>query len=310
MSFPSHTLFCLKLLFVHYLNHQCNNQLANFSGKRQANSHVKDPTLERSMGTVSKALDLLNILALDQGPKGLTGIATEAGFDKATSRRLLIELAKYGFVEQNLENRNYRLGSAFLHFARIREATLPLTSIVQPILNELAASTGETTHASVLSGHILATIAVAEPQRATRASVDLSEPLPLYATASGLACLAFGPDILFEKYLKQVQFKRIAERTLTSKKALKEKVSETFERGFSRADRSFEGDIIGTAAPIFDQSGAAFGAIAIAAVASRFDAATERSIVRKVLEAALTVSHATGGIAHAHVKDAAGRSKS
>jgi IclR family transcriptional regulator, acetate operon repressor len=261
------------------------------------------------MQTVDKAMTLLGLFGQSQPELGLSELGRMAGFDKAATRRFLVALAKHGFIEQNQDNRKYRLGSAFLHFARIREATLPLTSIVQPILNELAASTGETAHASILSGHTLATIAVAEPQRATRASVDLSEPLPLYATASGLACLAFGPNILFEKYLKQVQFKRIAEKTLTSKKALKEKVSETFERGFSRADRSFEGDIIGTAAPVFDQSGAAFGAIAIAAVASRFDAAKERSIVRKVLEAALAVSHATGGIAHAHVKDAARKSK-
>jgi IclR family transcriptional regulator, acetate operon repressor len=263
--------------------------------------------LERCMGTVSKALELLNILAVDRGPKGLTGIASEAGFDKATSRRLLLELAKHGFVEQNPESRNYRLGPAFLHFARIREAALPLTSIVQPILNALAVSTGETAHVSILSGHSLSTIAVAESQRATRANVDPAEPLPLYATASGLVCLAFGNVSLFESYCKQVQFKRIAINTVTSKNALKEKVAETFAQGFGRADRSFESDIIGTAAPVFDQSGAAFGAVAVAAVASRFDAATERIIVRGVLDAAKAITRATGGIAHQQFNLAAGK---
>jgi IclR family transcriptional regulator, acetate operon repressor len=280
----------------HYLNHQCKYQLANFFVRRQANSHVKQLDLDYPMGTISKALGLLDILVDTQGPKGLTGIATEAGFDKATARRLLLALAKHGFVEQSPETKNYRLGPAFLHYARIREATLPLTSIVQPILNELAASTGETAHASVLSGHVLSTIAVAETQRATRAYVDPAEPLPLYATASGLVCLAFGPQALLENYLKHVQLKRIATNTVTSKKALKEKVADTLKHGFGRADRSFEDDIIGTAAPIYDQTGSAFGAIAVAAVASRFEAATERGIVRKVLEAAKAVTRATGGI--------------
>lgn len=248
------------------------------------------------MGTISKALELLDILSNTQSPKGLTGIASQAGFDKATTRRFLLALAKHGFVEQSAVSKNYRLGPAFLHYARLREITLPLTSIVQPILNELAASTGETAHASVLSGHTLSSIAVAESQRAIRAHIDFAEPLPLYATASGLACLAFGPDTLLEDYLKHVQLKRIARNTVTSKKSLKEKVAETLKLGFGRADRSFEEEIIGTAAPIFNPSGAAFGAIAVAAVASRFDAETERDIVRKVLEAANLVTRATGGL--------------
>jgi IclR family transcriptional regulator, acetate operon repressor len=247
------------------------------------------------MGTVSKALGLLDILASAPGPKGLTAIATAADFDKATARRLLVELAKHGFVEQNAESRTYRLGSAFLHYARIREATLPLAAIVQPILNELAAGTGETAHASILSGHCMATIAVAEAQRSSRAHVDPTEPLPLYATASGLACLAFGPEALRESYMKHVQFRRMAANTVTSKKALKEKVAETLARGFGRAERSFADDVTGTAAPIFDAAGFAYGAVAVAAVSSRFDAVAEQKIVMKVRDAAIAVTKATGG---------------
>ncbi len=260
------------------------------------------------MQTVDKAMALLGHFCPAQPEIGLSELGRMAGFDKAATRRFLVALSKHGFIEQNQDNKKYRLGSAFLHFARIREATLPLVSIVQPVLNDLAASTGETAHASILSGYSLATIAVAESQRATRANVDPAEPLPLYATASGLVCLAFGTASLRDDYSKQVQFKRIAANTLTSKKALKEKVAETFVQGFGRAHRSFESDIIGTAAPIFNQSGAAFGAVAVAAVASRFNTATERLIVRRVLEAARAVTQATGGVMHENVKHAAGAS--
>jgi DNA-binding IclR family transcriptional regulator len=259
------------------------------------------------MQTVDKAMALLGHFCPAQPEIGLSELGRMTGFDKAATRRFLVALSKHGFIEQNQDNKKYRLGSAFLHFARIREATLPLVSIVQPILNELAASTGETAHASILSGYSLATIAVAESQRATRANVDPAEPLPLYATASGLVCLAFGLPSLFDDYSKHVQFKRIAANTLTSKKALKEKVAETLEQGFGCANRSFESDIIGTAAPIFNQSGAAYGAVAVAAVASRFDPATKRKIIHNVVDAAMSVTHATGGLVHGQVFAAAGK---
>jgi IclR family transcriptional regulator, acetate operon repressor len=256
------------------------------------------------MKTVDKAMTLLGLFSRAQPEIGLSELGRLAGFDKAATRRFLVALAKHGFIEQNSENKRYRLGSAFLHFARLREAALPLSSIVQPVLTGLALETGETAHASILSGTALSTIAVAEPQRATRAYVDPSQPLPLYATASGLVCLAYAPRAFLEDYLAHVQFKRIAPNTLTSKKSLKIAIGETFARGFGRADRSFGEDVVGTAAPIFDQSGHAVGAIAVAAVATRVDAGLELRIARSVVEAAIVVTRAMGGLPHEHVHNA------
>ncbi len=259
------------------------------------------------MQTVDKAMSLLGLFGPSQPELGLSELGRMAGFDKAATRRFLVALAKHGFIEQNQENRKYRLGSAFLRFARIREATLPLASIVQPILNKLALDTGETAHASLLAGNMLSTIAIAEPQRATRAYVDLSEPLPLYATASGFACLAFAPNDFTQNYLAQVKLERVAPNTLTSKKALRTVITTTFETGVGRAERSFESDVIGTAAPVFDGAQQAIGAVAVAAVATRFNTKLESLIERHVLRAAMAITEATGGSAHGNVKRALAR---
>ncbi len=256
------------------------------------------------MQTVDKAMSLLSLFGPSQPEIGLSELGRMAGFDKAATRRFLVALAKHGFIEQNRGNRKYRLGSAFLRFARIRETTLPLASIVQPILNQLAIDTGETAHASLLVGNMLSTIAVAEPQRATRAYVDLSEPLPLYATASGFACLAFAPEEFSRNYIGRVKLERVAPHTLTSKKALRAAISLAFEKGFGRAAGSFESDVTGTAAAFFNVDRQAIGAVAIAAVATRFNAKRGSLIERHVLNAAVAITEATGGIAHGNVKRA------
>ncbi len=256
------------------------------------------------MQTVDKAMTLLSFFSPAEPEIGLSELARLASFDKAATRRFLVALSKHGFIEQNGENRKYRLGSAFLRFARIREATLPFTSIVQPVLDKLATATGETAHASLLAGDSLSTIGIAEPQRATRVYINPSQPLPLHATASGLACLAFGDLEWAEAVLGKGKLPRHTARTTTSLKDLRHLLQETRKRGFGRAERSFEDEVIGTAAPIFDWAGKPLGAIAVASMASRFSKELERDIVQQVLAASLTVTRATGGEPHPAVGQA------
>ena len=77
------------------------------------------------MGTISKALALLDTLSLMEEDAGLTEIAQACSLDKATTRRFLVELERHGFVEQLPQSRKYRIGSAPVRLGRIREARLP-----------------------------------------------------------------------------------------------------------------------------------------------------------------------------------------
>ena len=142
------------------------------------------------MGTVSKALSLLDILAGPEARLGLTEIARASGFDKATTRRLLVELKANGLVEQDDTSRDYMLGPSLLRLGRLREARFPFARIADPVVRALAEATGETAHASEYGGGVLASVAVQASDKSNRVIVNLGERLPLHATASGLAVLA------------------------------------------------------------------------------------------------------------------------
>src|SRR5262245_29418752 len=114
------------------------------------------------MQTVDKAMKLLGCFSVAVPELGLSELARVAAFDKAATRRLLVALANHGFIEQDARTRRYRLGPAFLRFARILETTRPLASTVQGALEDLMRATSETAHASLLSGDRLTTIGVAE----------------------------------------------------------------------------------------------------------------------------------------------------
>jgi IclR family transcriptional regulator, acetate operon repressor len=260
-----------------------------------------DRRWREGLQTVDKAMKLLSHFSPADPEAGLSELARRADFDKAATRRFLVALANHGFIEQNPSNRKYRLGSAFLRFARMREATMPLSAIVQPALSGLALAVGETAHASLITGFDLATISIAIPPSAMRVHVDPSEPLPLNATASGIACLAFNDAEFVDAYFASGKLQKHTPRTAVSQKALRLLIGEARERGYARAAQSFDDEVIGTAVPLSDWSGKPFGAIAVAAVASRFNQRAERLILAKLLEAAVKITRETGGEPHANV---------
>src|SRR3989338_480872 len=119
------------------------------------------------MGTVSKALELLNLFTRARPLIGLSDLARLAGVNKATCYRLMTELAVFGPVEQIRKRGGYRLGPgvecrlgpAVLRLAVLREAQVPMRDAAMPVLQALAQATGETAHLSILIGGALRTLA-------------------------------------------------------------------------------------------------------------------------------------------------------
>lgn len=184
----------------------------------------------------------------------------------------------------------YRLGPAVLHLAAVREQTTPRK---QAVLASLADATGETAHASVLTGTTMYLLAACESRmHSTRAIIDLTV-FPLHATASGLSALAFGPDHLLDVALSDMH--AYTTQTPLSGDELRARIDETRRAGIGRSRKSFQIDIDSMSAPVFDQSGAFAGAVSVAAVATRFDDALERRIIPNLIQASRNLTQSWGG---------------
>ncbi|RUU56756.1 IclR family transcriptional regulator, partial [Mesorhizobium sp. M2C.T.Ca.TU.009.01.2.1] len=153
------------------------------------------------MSTVAKAISLLEVLGSGAPEAALADIAKVAGFDKATTRRLLVSLIAQGLVEQDETTRFYRLGAGLTRLALMREAQFPFLRMAAPVVEALAAETGETVHLSEYSKRGLITVQVIESTKANRVSVQPGDVLPMHATASGIAFLAFTEERIREGIL-------------------------------------------------------------------------------------------------------------
>lgn len=247
------------------------------------------------MKTIDKALSLLDYFSSEAKEWRLSDLARAAGLDKVTAMRCLNSMAARGFIEQHPETRKYRLGTAFLHFARIRESSFPVAAVLQPILDALCEETGETTHACLFSGLAMSTIAIAEPNRSTRVYVDPAQPLPVHAAASGLAYLSQKPEDFQRATLKRAGMARITGRTPVDVEDFLARLRLTRARGYAIADRTHEDDVTGIAAPVFGWQGEVIATLAAACVSSRLDDGAEQRIASAVMQAARKASQSMGG---------------
>lgn len=221
-----------------------------------------------SVTTVDKALSLLDHFSNEQTEIGLSAFARLAGYDKSAVLRMLSALGRAGFVEQDPQSRKYRLGGAFLRFARLREATFPLIDLLRPFAMRLNEATSETVHISHFAGSRLSTILVIDSPRTTRVHVNRGMTLPLNATASGLCWLAFSAPDIREDHLSATQA-QYQEGTLTDRASIEAHLEGFQATGYSLAERSFDSDVTSVAVPIFGMRGEVLACLSVAAVASR-----------------------------------------
>ncbi|WP_282078725.1 IclR family transcriptional regulator [Epibacterium ulvae] len=245
------------------------------------------------MSSAVKTLHLLSFFSATTPEIGLSALCRLAKRDKATTHRHLQALEEAGFVEQNPLTRQYRLGPALLQLAQTREQTVPRKESAIPVLKDLAEKTGETTHASVLSGTTVFALASYESaQHSTRVVIDLDK-FPLHATASGLSILAFGPGDLFEIAANNLE--TFTSHTVNSKASLEEAVQSARDTGFGRTIQSFEDEVSSLAAPVFDETGNLAGAVSVACVATRFSPELERKCQEHLITASRDLTRGWGG---------------
>lgn len=236
------------------------------------------------MGTVGKALDLLDLFTRVEPQLGLSQIARASGLNKATCHRLLTELESRGLLEQVGPAREYRLGPAVLRLSALREAAVPTREAAMPLLRRLAEATGETAHLSHIVAGRLQTLAFAYASLGgVKVMMEDADFLPFDATASGAAVLAFHADP--EPLIAAAR----------DVEALRDRIAVCREKGWAETVSTFEKDVHGLAVPLFDAAGHATGALAIAAAAPRMTPELHKTIAQELMRAGAEITGLWGG---------------
>ncbi|MDU8929632.1 IclR family transcriptional regulator [Alisedimentitalea sp. MJ-SS2] len=247
------------------------------------------------MGTVAKALSLLEQFSNAQPLIGLSDMARLAGLNKATTYRLLTELQRKGFVEQVGAAREYRLGPAVLRLASLREVAVPIRDLARTVVRELSDQTGETAHVTLLSGDMLQVIAYAySAAHGTKVTMEDAQFLPLHASSSGLAVMAWSASEIVDRALSG-QLPARTPMTLTEPDQIRALLPGIREVGYAEYRGGFETDVHTQGAPIFNADAQVIGAISVALPAARFTPDAAERVPALVRSQAIQLTHMNGG---------------
>lgn len=249
------------------------------------------------MGTITKALDLLNLFTRERAEIGLVEFVRLSQRDKATVHRHLTELADNGFLEQDPDSRAYRLGPAVLRLSALREVLFPMRKLLQPLVAELSETVGELAHASLLQNNAMSPLVHADPRRhGVQVYFDMAEILPLHATSSGIAALAFCSEAFQDQILTRPLEMHTAQ-TVADPVVLRELIASARQYGVCTLTGTFDDGVTSVGAPLFGDSGRVIGALAVAVPTARMTPQHMHSIAGELLQFAKRAHTAIGGTA-------------
>ena len=249
--------------------------------------------------TLTRALLILQIVALhDDEPLSLAKIARTSGLPKPTVHRLVGVLRDAGMLQRDEEGCYLPgpmllvMGTNYLRKIRLREAS-------RTTLLRLHRVTSQAVYLGVPQNPWVVNIARIESTEQARVTDYVGSLNPQHTTAAGKVLLAFG-DSEGVRGVLRTGLSAKTPRSIASGEALVQELERVFENGFATEIEENEQGIVSVAAPVFNHTRRAIGAIGISAPEAHATKLTIRNWTSEVIAASQRISTDLGwsGIAY------------
>jgi len=236
------------------------------------------------------------LLALASGtPRlGVSEISELVEVPKPTVYTMLRTLERHGLVVQEAGGGKYALGPAVLQLGNAYLDGSQLRARAASWADLLARQAGEAVWVGVLSGHNVVVVHHAFRPDDLVQILEVGAAVPWNACALGHAIVANLADDA-QKTLLDGPAQRLTGRTVTDPEALREALTAARERGYAVEDQEATLGDAGLAAPVFDWSGRAVGALGVVGPAERLlEAGRQGQLAEAVRSTARALSRDLG----------------
>jgi IclR family KDG regulon transcriptional repressor len=246
------------------------------------------------IGSVQRAVDILNLFDGQCPQLGTTDIARALGLHKSTVASLVYTLEANGYLTQDPESRKYRLGLKLVERASAMLEQVEIRQIAHPFLQQLRDKWNETVNLAVLDGSDIVYIERFLGTKALGMRSEVGNRAPAHCTALGKAILACYPAAYVQSFVKRYGLVSVTPKTITDPDEFLADIEKTREQGFGLDDE--ENEIGGrcVAVPIFDHTGSAVGAVSISAPTARLPVDQVKDAGAMVRDTAKAISRGLG----------------
>lgn len=237
--------------------------------------------------TLSKGLMILETLTAQRGSKGVTELSRELGLTKSNTFRLLQTLCALGYVKNN-RNKSYSATLKTWQIGRASVENLNLREVARPVMQHLAAETGEVIYLAVPEHLQIVYIDKIDSSDPIRSWNPIGGSAPIHCVGTGKAILAANYETLRDTVKHSLV--RYTDRTITDVEALDADVARTRKRGYAFDTGEFRDRGLSFGAAITLPAGEAVAAIGISIPADKLHDGTEQRLGGLVADAAQSVS--------------------
>jgi DNA-binding IclR family transcriptional regulator len=256
---------------------------ADVGGKPVAEERYQVPALQRG-------LQVLTQFSRDE--RQLTGaeLSRRLGLPRASVFRILQTLEQLGFVERVGESAHYKLGMAVLRLGFEYLASMELTELGRPIIDELCNATGLSAHLVVRDGRDVVFVAKSVGRSIMSNSIQVGARLPAHATVLGRILMAdLSAGELAELY-HRIPLPAFTDQTPTTLAMLKQMIDADAQRGYGVSQGGFESTVSTIAAPVWDENQRVSAAVSVAVPAQQVEPEQLDDLVARVCSAAQRLS--------------------
>ena len=287
-------------------------------------------TGRRSVGSVARAVALLDVLAASESGLGVNELARRIGVNASTASRLLATLQESGLVTREGTSGPYRLGLRLLTLADRVLAQQDVRTLARPLLARLVDDTGETATLSLPGEEAAVTVDFVPSPSSVVSMARVGRPSIPHATAAGKVMLAFADgapvaaegsgdtdDVGVEAAARAVvaadvdpprgdngqlsgdyeQLPRFTERTITDPVRLATELADVRRWGWAEAAGEREPDLAALAAPVFGRDGGLVAILGLQGPVARLPAEKRAALSEPLVRAAAELGAALGGSA-------------
>lgn len=219
------------------------------------------------MGGLAKGLLAIETFTADRPRQSIAEVSAASGLDRATARRCLLTLSRLGYADYDgkyftLTPRILRLGTACL-------ATMPLPQMVQPLLDTLSDTLGESSSVSILDGAEIVYVARAAQRKVMSIALMPGSRLPAFCTSMGRVMLAALPQGDAQAVLGQSPLTPRTRLTRTDPDWLMAELQRIREQGYALIDQEVELGLRSIAVPLTNARGKVVAALNVGVPATQ-----------------------------------------
>jgi len=233
-------------------------------------------------GTVGKALEVLDQVAMFGRPVRFAELQDASRFPKATLYRFVQTLTNQGMLAFDPDRGTYAPGVRLMRFAHAAWQQASLAPIALPHIDALSAEVGETVHLAQLDHAQVIYVDKRNAADPVQMYSQSGKVGPAYCTGVGKAMIAYLPEAEQDDVLGQQSFHKFTATTHTTPDSLRTELADIRANGYGFDREEHEPGIICVALPILTQTNRVLGALSVTSTTTRTNLAGLESLVPRI----------------------------